>query len=362
MFETKITLRKEFFTDKEQLLVEHGALSVSTFRYSSGVEGLTLRGRHGYITVLPYKGHQIWRAEFLDHPMVMKTLFDEPQQTDEFLKTYGAFLIHCGLTAIGNPSAEDTHPLHGELPNARYQKSFVIVGEDERGKYIELQGQFQYCIGFEVGYRFIPTYRLYEDETHFHVKNRIVNLRGVEQEYLYLCHINFRPIDGSKLVYSAKTEDIYTHVLIPDNLAAADQEKLRRYFDILEKDVHAHDTIGGKDQFYQPEIVFTVKYQKDEQGRGYCMQQLPDGYSFCVSHYPDQLPYGIRWISRMENEDALGMLLPATGEHNGYKDCVEKGFIRYMPADEDVVLEFDVGVGDPQQTKAWAQKIEEMIK
>ena len=237
MFETKITLRKEFFTDKEQLLVEHGALSVSTFRYSTGVEGLTLRGRHGYITVLPYKGHQIWRAEFLDHPMVMKTLFDEPQQTDEFLKTYGAFLIHCGLTAIGNPSAEDTHPLHGELPNARYQKSFVIVGEDERGKYIELQGQFQYCIGFEVGYRFIPTYRLYEDDTHFHVKNRIVNLRGVEQEYFLVREEDYqkridlklcgRTLFGAKPPKGQEMEDHYygnIKMKVADFMADLDKE------------------------------------------------------------------------------------------------------------------------------------------
>ncbi len=362
MFETKIELQKTFFTDKEKVLCEHGVLNVSLFKYSTGIEALTLRGRWGYITVLPYKGNQIWRAEFLNHSLVMKTLFDEPQQTNEFLKTYGGFLIHCGLTAIGNPSPDDTHPLHGELPNAPYQKCSIIIGEDDKGKYIEICGEFTYIIGFEVGYKFISSYRLYENDTTFHVKNRIVNLRGTEQEYFYLCHINFRPVDGARLVYSAKKEDIFTHVLIPDNMNPADKSKLEKYFEYLQKDVSNHDVIGGDEQFYKPEIVFTVKYQKDENGRGHCMQVLPDGYACYVSHFPDQLPYGIRWICRMENEDALGMLLPATGEHNGYHDCVKKGYVRYMPVGKDVVLEFDVGMLRPEHATELTEKIKEMVK
>ena len=197
---------------------------------------------------------------------------------------------------------------------------------------------------------------VYKRQT-FHVKNRIVNLRGTEQEYFYLCHINFRPVDGARLVYSAKKEDIFTHVLIPDNMNPADKSKLEKYFEYLQKDVSNHDVIGGDEQFYKPEIVFTVKYQKDENGRGHCMQVLPDGYACYVSHFPDQLPYGIRWICRMENEDALGMLLPATGEHNGYHDCVKKGYVRYMPVGKDVVLEFDVGMLRPEHATELTEKI-----
>lgn len=360
--ETKIELQKSFFTPARRGLCANGALDVTLFQYSTGIEAITLRNKNGSITVLPYKGNQIWRAEFLGHDLVMKTLFDEPQPTQEFLKTYGAFLIHCGLTAIGNPSEQDTHPLHGELPNAPYQKYFILSGSDEKGKYIELSGEFTYVIGFEVGYKFISSYRMYEDDTTFRVRNRIINLRGTEQEYLYLCHINFRPVDGAELVYSAKKEDVYTHVLVPDNLPADKKAKLERYFEILDKDVSAHDKIGGSEQFYEPEIVFTVKYRQDEDGRGHCMQVLPDGYACYVSHHPDQLPYGIRWICRMPNEDALGMLLPATGEHNGYKDCVEKGYVRYMPKDGEIVLEFDVGVLAPDRAEQMREKIKQMIK
>ena len=115
----KIMLSPSFFGEKEKPLFEHGKMSLSLFKYSTGICGMTLKNARGYITVLPFKGFQVWRACFDGHELVMKTLFDEPTQSTEYCKTYGAFLIHCGLTAIGNPdvAAGDTHPLHAELPN-----------------------------------------------------------------------------------------------------------------------------------------------------------------------------------------------------------------------------------------------------
>ena len=356
-----ITLQKSFFAEKEKTFAKNGAITVSTFKFSTGIEGLKIENKKGFITVLPFKGQQIWRAEFCGHPLVMKTMFDEPTQSDEFLKTYGAFLIHCGLTAIGNPSPEDTHPLHGELPNASYNKAFLTFGEDENGKFAELSGEFEFRIGFEVGYKFVPHCRLYEDQTVVHIHNELINLRSVPQEYLYLCHINFKPVDGAKLVYSAKKENVYTHYLVPDNMPKDEKQKLENYFTALKNDVTVHNTIDSKTQYYEPEIVFTVKYEKDENGNGHCLQVLPDGYSCYVSHKPEQLPYGIRWIARNADEDAIGMLLPATGEHNGYLDCVKKGYIKHIPPQGTVCLDFTAGLLEPDQTKDVINKINKMI-
>ena len=362
MLQNKIVLQKCFFTEKEKAFLENGELKVSVFKYSSGIEALTVRNKKGYITVLPYKGQQIWRAGFMGHELVMHSMFNEPTDSDDFLHTYGAFLIHCGLTAIGNPSENDTHPLHGELPNAHYSSACIISGEDERGKYIDISGEYDYRIGFDSGYRFVPVIRLYEDASTVKVTVNLINLRGTPQEYLYLCHINFRPVDGSRLIYSGKKENIFIHRVIPDNMPEDKKQKLTEYLDTLKENISIHDSIDKQSQFYQPEIVFTVKYEADEDGKGHCLQLMPDGYASYVSHKPEQLPYGIRWISRTEDEDALGMLLPATGEHNGYLDCREKGYIRQIPPRGVVTMDFEAGLLDPKAASEIVEKIEKTVK
>ena len=226
MFTNKIFLQKNFFVEKEKTIVENGDLVVSTFVYDTGVQAVRVKNKRGYIIVLPFKGQQVWRAVFDDHELIMRNLFDEPQATNEFLKTYGGFMIHCGLTAVGNPTPEDTHVIHGELPCAPYKNAAVISGEDEGGKYITITGDYEFQIGFENSYRFTPECKLYEDATVIKMTSNIQNLRDFEMEYLYLCHINFRPIDGSKLVYSAKKENVYTHVLVPDTMKPDDKAKL----------------------------------------------------------------------------------------------------------------------------------------
>ena len=44
----------------------------------------------------------------------MKSMFDEPNLLRQYLETYGGFLLHCGATAMGALSAEDTHLQHGD--------------------------------------------------------------------------------------------------------------------------------------------------------------------------------------------------------------------------------------------------------
>lgn len=360
--ENKIYLQKSFFGEKEKRIAENGDLKVSTFVYDSGVAAVRVANRRGYIIVLPFKGQQVWRAVFDQHELIMRNLFDEPEATNEFLKTYGGFMIHCGLTAMGNPSPEDTHVIHGELPCAPYRNAALLCGEDAGGRYVTVTGEYEFKIGFENAYRFRPECKLYEDGTVIHMMSNIENLRNFPMEYLYLCHINFRPVDGSRLVYSAKKENVYTHVLVPDNMNPEDKAKLEAYFEMLRKDVTCHENVGAEGQFYQPEIVFTVRYEQDEDGRGYCLQRLPDGYAHYVSHRPSQLPYGLRWISRMGEEDAMGMLLPATAEHNGYLDCKAKGYIRHLPAKGTVRFDFEAGLLCPESAQKVADKIESMLK
>ena len=123
----KIYLYEDFFTKEEREVFALGNLSASLFTYSTGVKAVRLKNDRGAIVVLPYMGQMIWRAEFDGYDMTMKTIFDEHTRAKEvFGETYGCFLMHCGLTAMGNPTAEDDHTPHGELPICKYQTAFIV--------------------------------------------------------------------------------------------------------------------------------------------------------------------------------------------------------------------------------------------
>jgi hypothetical protein len=116
MFETIAYLQPAHFGEREERLIEHDSLSASTYRFDSGVCALKLENDVGQLVLLPFQGQQIWDAVFDGRRLTMVSMFDEPRPTQTYLETYGGFLLHCGATAMGVPSGEDTHPLHGELP------------------------------------------------------------------------------------------------------------------------------------------------------------------------------------------------------------------------------------------------------
>ena len=130
----KTYLREGFFTDKETTLVEAGELKATLFTYSTGVRAVRISNAKGSATVLPFDGQAVWRCDFLGRELTMKSIYDEPQVCGHFGESYGCFLMHCGLTAMGNPTAADTHPGHGELPTAKYRSAWLETGTDAEGR------------------------------------------------------------------------------------------------------------------------------------------------------------------------------------------------------------------------------------
>jgi hypothetical protein len=161
MAATTIHIRPGFFPERVRTLVESGPLSAAAFRFDSGVCGLRLANEVGALTMLPFQGQQIWSAEFRGRNLTMQSMFTEPRATREYLETYGGFLLHCGATAMGVPTEEDTHPLHGELPNAPYQAAFIEIGQDDKGPYIGLGGRYQHTVAFNHNYVAEPMVKLY---------------------------------------------------------------------------------------------------------------------------------------------------------------------------------------------------------
>jgi hypothetical protein len=289
----------------------------------------------------------------------MKSIYDEPEVCrDTYGESYGCFLMHCGLSAMGNPTAEDDHLPHGELPIAVYQKAYILFGEDERGRYIAVSGDYEHKRCYEYNYLFRPECRLYENEGVMEITAHFENRKDLPLEYFYLCHINYRPEDGAHLYYTAKHSDIKAHHEVPAGYPK--EKETNAYLARLDENIAIMDTVDSKTQSYAPEIVFTCKYFADENGAAHTMQALPDGYAYYVMHRPEELPLGIRWISRTEDEDAIGMVLPATSEHLGRNYCRRNGQSRFLNKGETVNYHMITGLLNNSEADAMLKKINEM--
>ncbi len=359
--EAKINITPQLFTERERVLVEHDTLSASTFLFESGVCGLRLENELGQLVLLPFQGQQIWSAEFGGRNLTMKSMFSEPRPTREYLETYGGFLIHCGATAMGVPSKEDTHPLHGELPNAPYQKAHLIVAQDEEGPYIGLGGQYQYTVAFNHNYIAEPLARLYTASTLFRVSMTITNLKHSEMELMYMTHVNFRPVDNGRLVYSAPCtpEHVRVRTSIPSHVRPG--PGYVEFIEELQRSPEKHNLLAPG-LVFDPEVVFTVDYVNDENGWAHSMQIHPDDSADYIRHRPSQLDKGVRWICRTADQDALGIVLPATAEPEGYLAEKAKGNIKVIPPEGVFYCELEMGTLTATEAKAVGEKIVRIVE
>jgi hypothetical protein len=360
---TTIQLHEMFFHEKERVFVEHQGISVSLFKYKSGVCGLRLKNSRGHLIMLPFQGQQIWSCQFEGRNLTMKSMFNQPYPAREYLATYGGFFLHCGATAMGVPSKEDTHSLHGELPNAPYQNAYLQVGSDESGAFIGLGGQYEYTIAFNYHYRFEPLVKLSADSTVFPISAILKNLKHTEMEYMYMAHMNFRPVDNARIVYSAPCTPEKTRVSInvPKHIKSSHPiEEFRAFLHSLEKNPEKH-TMLTPDLILDPEVIFFIDYLADEEGWAHSMQIHPDGYAHYLKHRPVELEKGVRWMCRTPDQDALGLYLPATAEHQGYLKEKEKGNIKVLPAGESVTFHLEAGLLYPDKAKEVEEKIQNIL-
>jgi len=353
-------LYPHFFTERERPLIQHGALSASAFRFDSGVCALRMSNELGSLVMLPFQGQQIWSAEFGRRELTMVSMFDEPRATRTYLETYGGFLLHCGATAMGVPAKGDTHPLHGELPNAPYQKAYLVFGEDARGPYVGLGGRYQHTVAFSYNYAAQPLVRLYAGSSLFNVSMTITNLKRTEMEWMYLAHINFRPVDNGRLVYSAHCtpEHVRVRRSIPSHVRPG--PGYVEFLEELGEHPEKHHVLAP-DLVFDPELVFTIDYEADEEGWAHSMQVHPDGSADYVRHRPDLLDKGVRWICRTPDQDALGLVLPATAEPEGYSAEKAKGNVKVIPAQSQVHFEMDIGTLSPEKAQAVEAKVQEIL-
>ncbi len=360
MTEMKLHLQPAFFSEMEKSLVELGPLTASTFLFPTGVAGLRLKNERGELVLLPFQGQQIWSAAFNGRNLTMKSMFDAPNPTRDYLQTYGGFLIHCGVSAMGVPAAGDSHALHGELPNAPYQDAYLVAGEDEKGAYLGLSGSYRHTVAFSTNYIAEPLVKLYAGSSLFDVSMQVTNLKNSEMELMYLAHINYRPEDNARLVYSAPCtpESVRVRRSIPSHVHP--KPGYREFLEELAQDPSIHNLLRPE-LLFDPEVVFYLDYLADEQGWAHSMQVHPDRTADYVRHKPAQLEKGVRWICRTPDQDACGFILPATAEPEGYTAEKAKGNIKILPPHGTWSFELQLGALDCDEAMDMETRIDKLV-
>lgn len=360
---TRVGLAPAFFSDRPRELLRDGNLSVVAVRYKSGVCGLRVANGPCSLVVLPYMGQQVWFAEFHGKNLTMKSIFDEPLATTKYGDNYGALLLHCGLVNMGWEEGGG-YPLHGELPFAVYDEAYVGVGNDARGRYLAVGGEFVHRNSQEYNYAYRPELRLYEGESVHEMHIEIQNRRSVNPlEYMFMCHINWLAVEGSRIVYSAPNDP--DHVTVHRTELGGDSPRakaIREYCDRLEKNPAIGDVLDSKTQTYDPEICVNYKYRSDERGWAHALQVMPGGDSCYVGFRTAELPYALRWVCRTGDEDGLGIALPSTGDHQGTTHQKANGLFNTIPPGGAGTLRFDFGYLPPDRTAEMEKRIAEILK
>jgi hypothetical protein len=360
MSETIIHLYPAVFSDKEKIILKASPFTASVFRFPSGVCGLRMQNDRGFLVMLPFQGQQIWNAEFNGRSLTMQSMFDGPHATQTYLENYGGFLLHCGATAMGVPTTQDTHPLHGELPNAPYDEAFLTLGEDERGSYLGLGGRYRYTVAFSHNYLAEPFVKLYAGSSIFSITLQVTNLKHSPMELMYLAHINFRPVVDGRLVYSAHCtpQTVRVRSSIPSHVKPG--PGYVEFLNELKNQPEKHHLLAN-DLMFDPEVVFFIDYISDEYGWAHTLQVHPDGAADYVAHRPDQLDKGVRWICRTPDQQALGIVLPATAEPEGYHAEKAKGNLKNIPPQGRFFCQMLAGALSIEEAQSVQSVIEQIL-
>ncbi len=351
---------RDQFHPHERIILQYDDFEISAFRYSTGVEALRLTNSAGEMTVLPFQGQQIWDLQMFGRRQTMHSMFAEPKGDVPFLRTYGGFLLHCGFTATGGPGPTDTHPLHGELPNIPYDEAAITGGEDEHGVYIGVTGSVEYAHAFGAHYRAVPEVRMYQRSGAIRVRFRATNLNKTPMEYMYLCHVNFRPIDDARLIYTAPCDT--DHVRVRDNIPSHLNvtQSYRDFLADLARNPEKHNVLSP-DLPFDPEAVLFIAMDSDAQGYAHSAQILPTGEGDFISYRPAELNHAVRWICRTPNQAGLGIVLPATAEPDGYTAEKEKGNVKELAPGESFECDFLTGALSAPASQRYAEHVSKTL-
>jgi len=345
-----IHLEKSMFLIIPQTICKLDGLEATAFQFSSGVQAVRIENPSGYIVVLPFQGQQIWDAVFHDRRLTMQSFFPEPKPATQLLDSYGAFLFHCGALRMGTPSAEDTHPLHGELPNASYKEAWLLFGQDDKGPYLGVSGNFTWMKAFGDKYRATPRCVLHRDSTVIDVEMTIENLLDAPMDLMYMCHINFLPAMNGEIVQATGwgPQDMVIRSSIPSHVHPS--VEYLSFMEALKTNPGVTRQIRPEDQ-YNPEIVFYVhNLRHDAIGLTHMLQKHTDGCADYIAWNIQKLNHAVRWILINEDQKVMAFALPSTCDPEGYIAEKKKGNVRTIPPLGKEVFSVRVGYMDQDES------------
>ena len=359
----QINYNENSFTDRPIILAQNGEIKATAFKYSTGVCALKLENEKCSMVLLPYHGHQIWKANFNGKNLTQKSIFDEPLKTTKFGDNYGALLIHCGLSAMGNPSDNDSHPLHGELPTALYTNNYIRFDKDDDGEFMAVGGTFHYRNAQDFNYIYAPELRMYQNSSVLKMSVNIENLRCSPMEYMCMYHVNWRAVEGSKIVCSVPPDS--KHIFVDEVEPNHDSARGSALYEFSKKFIanpEIGDVLDSKTQVFNPEYCVDMRYIGDENNWAHAMQVMPDGDACYIGWRRDEMPNGLRWYCRTGDEDGLGFALPTTGNHMGYIYQKQQEMYNVIDAYGKGSIQFDFGYLNKEEAIKTEEHINKILR
>lgn len=352
------TLEKDSFTASERTIAEFDGLKASSFVYPSGIQALRLSNRRGHLVILPFMGQMIWDAVFDGVDLTMKNMFTIPRPASDILGTYGCFAFHSGLLANGCPSADDSHPMHGEMPVAPMDTAVLECGEDEGGSFMALAGTREYVMGFGAHYLARPRIKFRPDATLFDIVMDVENLAGDPMSLMYMCHVNFAFAEDAKIIQPTEFNSENTRVrkVVPAHVPQSPE-----YLEFLTELVEnpgLMETMNEPDR-YNPEQVFYLRnLRANSTGETATMMKRVEGDAFHIAYNINEFDHTVRWVLANADQQVCAFALPSTCEPEGLIAETGKGNVRHLNAGERAHFSVQLGYLD----KAAAELAEQRIK
>jgi hypothetical protein len=232
----------------------------------------------------------------------------------------------------------------------------LIFGGEGAGAYLKIAGERLERVAFSAHYTFAPVIRLGAASARLDVGVSVTNHRSSPMDLMYLAHVNFRPIDGARLV-DAVADDA-THFRVRRHLPIyRDGERAyRELMDAMAAEPAMHRMVlpGRR---VAPELVAGMDCVASPDGWADALQILPDGSADWIAHRPEQLPRAVRWMTRNGDEDALGLVLPATAEADGRTAELRKGNVLALPPGATWHCDYAFGALTAPETEAMRSRI-----
>ena len=326
----KIALPKVLFDEKERVFLEADGVSVSLFRYETGVEAVRLANKRGHVIVLPFLGQMLWEGAFDGVHLGLGHRFPAPRPAHVITGTYGCLTFHSGLLANGCPSPKDTHQLHGEFSCASLESASLEVGHDAAGGYVRLHGTYEFIEGFGPHYLATPSVTLRPGETRVAVAMQVKNCSYLPMDLMYMCHINMPFVPGGRILQGVAStpENVRVRTAIPAHVHPT--SAYRALLDELARDPGRMATLDPALSFDPEQVFYVSNLPRDDAGRTQVMLRRPEGDGFFVDYDQQQFPYLVRWLYNNPDTQVAAIALPATCYPEGHAAEKAAGRVREL--------------------------------